>query len=187
MKWFIPGSLLAVSIYVYWKDLCVPFSVFAGLLLLQASSLIIQIIFRAVERAEKSRTKTKLQWSWKNYFSIARQELIQAFTPTGGTIIGWLERWAIFLTVAFFAEPWMIVGAIVTFKSFGRYPEILAEQNFSRHQNRIRKSAKFVEKFLIGTAISVLIAVTAGMYVRLYVLQGVKLLEFGAITAPQSG
>lgn len=191
-----------------------------GLLFMQASSVIIQLVFNAVRRAETDDGQGEAKENNPSLWAELKDEFPKAFFPTGGTVIGWLERWAIFLTVAFFAEPWMIVGAIITFKSFGRYPEILAErnrpvtnqkkpdrsgspeqteetsdnqqttlQNTKGSANKQATSVKFVEKFLIGTAISVLIAVGAGMIMRLIILPhyGVNLLDFGAVLTPQSG
>jgi uncharacterized protein DUF3307 len=78
------------------------------------------------------------------------EELINA-----GLYIGWLERFLV-LTALFLQSP-ATVGFILAAKSIARYPEL--------------KSVRFAEYFLIGTLLSVSIAI-AGAIVLLHALYG---------------
>jgi hypothetical protein len=78
------------------------------------------------------------------------QEVINA-----GLYIGWLERFLV-LTALFLQSP-ATVGFILAAKSIARYPEL--------------KSVRFAEYFLIGTLLSVSIAI-AGAIVLLHALYG---------------
>jgi Protein of unknown function (DUF3307) len=72
-----------------------------------------------------------------------------------GLYIGWLERFLV-LTALFFQSP-AAVGFILAAKSIARYPEL--------------KSVRFAEYFLIGTLLSVTVAII-GTIVLLKVLYG---------------
>jgi hypothetical protein len=64
-----------------------------------------------------------------------------------GMYIGWIERFLIITAIA--AQSPAMVGLILTGKSIARFPEL--------------KDARFAEYFLIGTLLSVLIAVAGGI------------------------
>ena len=64
-----------------------------------------------------------------------------------GLYIGWLERFLV-LTAICMQAP-MIVGLILTAKSVARFPEF--------------QKAKFAEYFLVGTLLSLALAVSAGL------------------------
>ena len=82
--------------------------------------------------------------------TIEHEEVINA-----GLYIGWLERFLV-LTALFLQSP-ATVGFILAAKSIARYPEL--------------KSVRFAEYFLIGTLLSVAIAI-AGAIVLLKALYG---------------
>jgi len=82
--------------------------------------------------------------------TIEHEEVINA-----GLYIGWLERFLV-LTALFLQSP-ATVGFILAAKSIARYPEL--------------KSVRFAEYFLIGTLLSVAIAI-GGAIVLLKVLYG---------------
>jgi len=82
---------------------------------------------------------------------LAKEPLIQGETQeelrNAGMYIGWLERFLV-LTVLILESP-AAVGLILTAKSVVRYPEL--------------KSVRFAEYFLIGTLLSITIAVLGGI------------------------
>jgi hypothetical protein len=82
--------------------------------------------------------------------NIEHEEVINA-----GLYIGWLERFLV-LTALFLQSP-ATVGFILAAKSIARYPEL--------------KSVRFAEYFLIGTLLSVAIAI-GGAIVLLKALYG---------------
>ncbi len=76
-----------------------------------------------------------------------------------GLYIGWLERFLV-LTALFLQSP-ATVGFILAAKSIARYPEL--------------KSVRFAEYFLIGTLLSVSIAIGGAIFL-LYALYGISTL-----------
>lgn len=83
--------------------------------------------------------------------SLSDQSLIAPETPeelrNAGLYIGWLERFLV-VTAILVQSPTMI-GLILTGKSIARYPEL--------------KQASFAEYFLIGTFLSISIALIGGL------------------------
>jgi hypothetical protein len=83
--------------------------------------------------------------------SLSEQSLIAPETPeelrNAGLYIGWLERFLV-VTAILVQSPTMI-GLILTGKSIARYPEL--------------KQARFAEYFLIGTFLSISIALIGGL------------------------
>jgi len=78
---------------------------------------------------------------------LERLDEIPEQLPDAGMYIGWLERFLV-LTALVLQSP-STVGLILTAKSVVRYPEL--------------KSLKFAEYFLIGTLLSVSLAVVGGI------------------------
>lgn len=89
---------------------------------------------------------------------------LASFPPAGesreqlrnaGLYIGWLERFLVLTAIA--VQSPTLVGLILTGKSIARFPEL--------------KEPRFAEYFLIGTLLSISIAVTGGLLL-LWVLHG---------------
>ena len=82
---------------------------------------------------------------------IRRSEVAKGGLPNAGMYIGWLERFLIVTAVLMQSPP--TVGLILAGKSIARFPEM--------------KDPRFAEYFLIGTLLSVTIAIAGGMLIQL--------------------
>jgi hypothetical protein len=124
--------------------------------LLQEQILLVLVIYVSVIFAGGYLIRVLLGPLWREapgQETKEHEEVINA-----GLYIGWLERFLV-LTALFFQSP-ATVGFILAAKSIARYPEL--------------KSVRFAEYFLIGTLLSVTIAIIGGVVL-------LKLL-YGAVT-----
>lgn len=86
-------------------------------------------------------------------------EKASAQLQNAGLYIGWLERFLV-VTAILLQSPAM-VGLILTAKSIARYPEF--------------KSERFAEYFLIGTLLSLAIAITGGVFLSKLIFGQIRL------------
>ena len=94
--------------------------------------------------------------------SLARQSVASAGSEplqNAGLYIGWLERFLV-ITALLVQSP-ALVGLILTGKSIARFPEL--------------KDASFAEYFLIGTLLSISLALMAGLLLIRYLYGSVTL------------
>jgi hypothetical protein len=121
--------------------------------LLQESILLVSVIYVLVIFGGGYFIRAIIGPLWKDEVGQTTKEHEEVINA--GLYIGWLERFLV-LTAVFLQSP-ATVGFILAAKSIARYPEL--------------KSVRFAEYFLIGTLLSVAIAI-GGAMVLLKVLYG---------------
>ena len=117
---------------------------------LQENILLVSVVYVSVIFGGGYLIRALIAPLWKEEQGKEHEEVINA-----GLYIGWLERFLV-LTALFLQSP-ATVGFILAAKSIARYPEL--------------KSVRFAEYFLIGTLLSVAIAI-GGAIVLLKALYG---------------
>ncbi len=120
---------------------------------LQESILLVSVVYVLVIFGGGYFIRALIGPLWKEEQGQSKKE--HAEVINAGLYIGWLERFLV-LTALFLQSP-ATVGFILAAKSIARYPEL--------------KSVRFAEYFLIGTLLSVAIAI-AGAIILLKALYG---------------